>query len=425
MYNLRLVQEGLKNIVGFRNSQDPQFGKIDSDLTTSETGIYFQSVHPLVTLENLFSIAPNVKEFVFDAYNSSTTYSLGDKVSVGSVVYESLANNNTANTNDTASWKVKTKQSLFSDYLRNLRDDAINKVFTRVVEAKKLRSEVKDVFENLDLYQGVGRASNTIIKEGRFVFYQIDVKRPSNLTVMISSVTTQFNQAQGPLTIYVYNSDVYEPAQEIELDLEKAMSLEKSSISVTLQPGLNYIGYYEDDLVGQALRKDDYFWNERPCACNNYNYSSWIKWSEHVQIKPGYIAADHLPGDLTLWDLSKNVYQYDTNFGLNFALTVGCDITDFLITNKSMFSNAVALQLALDVLLEMAYNMRSNFVSSETKKHAMFALENANNTAIGRIDNYSISAQLERAIKAMDFDLSGLGDCMPCKDKRGIKVSAI
>jgi hypothetical protein len=348
---------------------------------------------------------------------------LGDKVSVGSVVYESLANNNTQNTTDTAAWKVKTKQSLFSDYLRNLRDDAINKIFTRVVEAKKLRSEVKDVFENLDLYQGVGRASNTIIKEGRFVFYQIDVKSPSNLTVMISSVTTQFNQAQGPLTLYVYRDNIYEP-EEVELDLEKAMSLEKSTISVTLQPGLNYIGYYEDDLAGQAIKKDDYLWNERPCGgCNAFNADSWSKWSQYVQIKPGFVAASNLPsyttpGDVTLWDLSKNVYQYDTNFGLNFALTVGCDITDFLITNKSMFANALSLQLGVDVLTEMAYNMRKNVVSADARGLAMYALGNKEN-------NNPLPVQLERAINAMDFDLSGLGDCMPCKDKRGIKVSAI
>jgi hypothetical protein len=419
MYNLGLVQEGLKNVVGFRNAYDPQFGKIDSDLTTSETGIYFQSVHSLVTLENIFSIAPNVKEFVFDPYNSAVTYSIKDKVSVGSVVYESLVNNNTANVNDLASWKVKTKQGLFSDYLRNLRNDAITKGFTRVIEAKKLRSEVKDVFQNLDLYQGVGKVSNTVIKEGRFVFYQIDVKKPSNLTVMISSVTTQFNQAQGPLTLYVYRADVYAPEQEIELDLEKVYSQEITPVNITLQPGLNYIGYYEDDLVGQALKKDDYLWDRRPCgSCNAFNSSSFDKWTQYVQIRPGYVGSDHLPGDLSLWDHSKNVYVNNNNFGLNFSLTVGCDITDFIVTNKSMFANAISLQLGVDVLNEMAYNMRNNSISEHSRKLAMYALDSK--------ENYnSLPIQLNNAIKAMDFDLSGLGDCMPCKEPRGIKVRAI
>lgn len=424
MYNLRLVQEGLKNVVGFRNSLDPQFGKIDSDLTTSETGIYFQSVHPLVNLDNLFSICQNVKEFVFDPYNSATVYSIGDKVSSGSVKYESLINNNDQALSNTDAWKVKTNQSLFSDYLRNLRDDAIHKIFSRVVEAKKLRSEIKDVMENLDLYQGIGRADDTIIKSGRFVFYEINVKKPSQLAVMVSSITTQFNTAQGPLTIYIYKDNIYD-AETVEIDLQKAMSPEKTAITVTLQPGLNYIGYYEDDLVGQALRKKDYYWNSPPCGtCNSFNTMSYNKWSQCVTIKPGYVTAENLPGysnpgDFTLWDLNKNVYQYDTNFGLNFGLTVGCDITDFIITNRSMFGHPISMQLAVDVLNEMAYNLqRANVINENARKLAMYNLDSK--------ENYnSLPIQLDKAIKAMDFDLSGFSECMPCKEKRGIKVSAI
>jgi hypothetical protein len=424
MYNLRLIQEGLKNVVGFRNSPDPQFGKIDSDLTASETGIYFQSVHPLVNLDNLFSICQNVKEFVFDPYNSGTVYSLGDKVSSGSINYESLVNVNNQPVSNDAAWKIKTKQSLFSDYLRNLRDDAIHKVFARVVEAKKLRSEVKDVMENLDLYQGIGRADDTIIKSGRFVFYQIHVKKPSQLTVAVSSITTQFNTAQGALTIYVYSDNTYEP-QTVEINLLKAMSPEKTPITVTLQPGINYIGYYEDDLVGQALRKKDYYWNSPPCgSCNQYNSMAYGKWSQYVTIKPGYVAAENLPSyttpdDFTLWDLSKNVYQYDTNWGLNFGLTVGCDITDFIITNRDMFGHPISMQLAVDVLNEMAYNLqRANVINEGARKLAMYNLDSK--------ENYnSLPIQLSNAIKAMDFDLSGFSECMPCKKSMGIKVSAI
>jgi hypothetical protein len=373
----------------------------------------------LVNLDNLFSIAPNVQEFVFDPYNSAKVYSIGDKVSVGSIVYEKLVNGAAGvNVNDTAAWKVKTQQGLFSDYLRNLRSDAIQKVFTRVIEAKKLRSEVKEVFQNLDLYQGVGRADDTIIKSGRFVFYQIEVKKPSNLTVMVSSITTQFNQAQGPLTIYVYSDNVYEPVT-YELELEKAYSPEKKALSVTLQPGINYIGYYEDDLTGQALRKKDYYWNQAPCgSCNHFNTWSYGQWSQYVSIKPGYVPATNLPGDFTLWDLSKNVYQYDTNFGLNFGLSVGCDITDFIVTNKNMFANPISLQLGMDILTEIAYNSRNNVISEQSRKMAMYAIDSK--------ENYnSVPIQLDKAIKAMDFDLSGLGDCMPCKESRGIKVRAI
>jgi len=412
-------------VVGFRESPNPQFGKIDPDLTKSESGIFFQTVHPLVNLDNLFSICQNVKEFVFPAYNRDFMYHKGDRVSDSGITYESLIADNHFALTEVTAWKVITYQNMFSDYLRVLRDDAIHKIFARVVEAKKLRTEIKDVFENIDLYQGIGRADDVIVKSGRFVFYEFYVKAPSHLSVMISSVTTQFNTAQGPLDIYVYRDGNYEP-KIIPVELSKAMSIEKTTISITLQAGFNYVGYYEDDLVGQALRKKDYYWNSPPCSsCNTYNTMSYSKWSQYTVIRPGYVLAENLPGDFTLWDLHKNVYEANNNWGLNFGITVGCDITDFIITNRDMFAHPLSIQLGLDVLYEIAFSVRNNYISTETKKYAMYALDNTNNSAIGRIDNNSLMAQLERAIKAMDFDLSGFSECMPCYQVKGIKYSAI
>lgn len=417
MYNVSTVQQGLKNVVGFRQPTDPGMKKIDSDLVTSSSGLYFQDVHALIKLETLHSVKPNFEEYVFNPYNVSTTYAIGDYVSSGTDVYKSLVSSNIGNAvSSNAHWKLT---DLFSEWLTDLKLSGINKVIAKTIEAKKLRKEVKTIFENLDLYQGWGRTDNLEIKTGRFIFFQIEVKHAHNLTVSIDSVSTQLSQVQGDLDIYVYNEKNYTP-EIITVTLTKQYSFEKTTTSIVLQPGLNYVGYYEDDLVGQAIKKLDYAWNSAPCgSCSTYNPNAYKNWSKYVKVSPGYVAASNVDGDKNIWDLTKNVYDYNNNFGLNFGLSVRCDLSNFIVENKNMFANAIALQVAVDVMQEIGNSIRNNSITEQTRKLALFALDNRENGSIG------LAKQLEKSINALDFDMSSLGECLPCKEARGIRTVAI
>ena len=51
------IVTGLLHLVGWQQGYTGGV-QIDNDLTTSQSGIYFQQVHPLMTLENIRSIAP-------------------------------------------------------------------------------------------------------------------------------------------------------------------------------------------------------------------------------------------------------------------------------------------------------------------------------------------------------------------------------
>ena len=57
MIRIKDIQEELKGLVGWEQSVDDR-KEIDVDLTDSESGLYFQGAHPLLTLANIEAIMP-------------------------------------------------------------------------------------------------------------------------------------------------------------------------------------------------------------------------------------------------------------------------------------------------------------------------------------------------------------------------------
>ena len=58
MYRLEEIQDALLHVVGWEQSYDPS-KKIDDELTETESGLYFQGAHPLLTLDNVAAIMPD------------------------------------------------------------------------------------------------------------------------------------------------------------------------------------------------------------------------------------------------------------------------------------------------------------------------------------------------------------------------------
>lgn len=418
MINIPQVKECLKNRVGFRQPDNPSINRIYSDLTISESGNYFQGVHPLVNLENLLSIAPQFNTYVHEPYVAETTYSATNRVGSGGKVYESLVDNNTGNAvTDEDFWK---EIDLFSEWLTQMRDEASIKVINKALTEKKLRGELKSVFENLTLFDGVGNMANMVVKEGKFCFFEITVHQKRNIQVIIEEVYLQTTQNNPTLDIYIY-SNAFEAPEEVQtVTFTKQNFRYKGTMEgISLDPGVYYIGYYEEDLLGQAIYKNNYIWGQ-PCApCHPPNYDAYQKWSKFITVRPGYVASANLNEDLSLWDTSKIVYDNANNFGLNFSISVQCDLSDFICTNKAVFDNAIALQVGVDILQQIGNNVRNNSISEQTKKLALFALDNRDNFTPG------LTQQLEKAIKALDFDMSGLGECLPCKEPRGVRYTSV
>ena len=74
------IQEKLLHLIGWEQNYDTSDLKISDALTVSESGLYFQQIHPLLTLQNMSCIAPDFKNMTFEEYNVEKAYSKGNIV---------------------------------------------------------------------------------------------------------------------------------------------------------------------------------------------------------------------------------------------------------------------------------------------------------------------------------------------------------
>lgn len=81
------LQEKLLHLVGWQQSYDTSHIKIAESLTQTESGLYFQQAHPLITLSNLKSIAPDFENIKHEPFSLKKYYTKGDIVSFLGKVY--------------------------------------------------------------------------------------------------------------------------------------------------------------------------------------------------------------------------------------------------------------------------------------------------------------------------------------------------
>lgn len=92
------IQEKLLHLIGWEQNYDTSDFKISDALTVSESGIYFQQIHPLLTLQNMSCIAPDFKNIVFQDYDSEKEYSKDNIVSYNNKLYKLVKNTNVEET---------------------------------------------------------------------------------------------------------------------------------------------------------------------------------------------------------------------------------------------------------------------------------------------------------------------------------------
>ena len=71
MIRIADIQDKMLHLVGWKQSYDLSDIMLSSNLTQTESGMYFQQIQPLLTLDNLRSIAPD-----FQNYNYNRSYTI-------------------------------------------------------------------------------------------------------------------------------------------------------------------------------------------------------------------------------------------------------------------------------------------------------------------------------------------------------------
>lgn len=429
------IQEKLLHLIGWEQNYDTSDLKISDALTVSESGLYFQQIHPLLTLQNMSCIAPDFKNITFPEYNSEKEYSKGNVVDYQGTQYKALQKAQGKQPDIESEYWVET--NLFSEWLESKTKASIQKAIARYCNEKTVEGTNKPLCESRTLFDGTGRLVDTVKNKKNLVGFEIVPVRAKGVTTKINKICLQFTKA-GEYTLYLMHSSMDAPVKIIKLNKIRDNSAEWFTVDDLYLPyqsedndagGSWYLCYFQSELPegSQAIRKNK-DWSKEPCgSCSRRELLAWMAWSKYLEIHPFFVNEELINTEdesLHLWDVENNQYTYDNNYGLNLEVTVSCDITDFIAEQRMMFQDVIAKQVAVDMLREFAYNS-----SVRTNRHSINA---SRLDILYEVDGDSssmkksgLSYQLDMAFKAIKLSTSGIDRvCLPCRNK-GIKYRTV
>lgn len=429
------IQEKLLRLIGWEQNYDTSDLKISDALTVSESGLYFQQIHPLLTLQNMSCIAPDFNNITFPEYNSEKEYSKGNVVDYQGTQYKALQKAQGKQPDIESEYWVET--NLFSEWLESKTKASIQKAIARYCNEKTVEGTNKPLCESRTLFDGTGRLVDTVKNKKNLVGFEIVPVRAKGVTTKINKICLQFTKA-GEYTLYLMHSSMDAPVKIIKLNKIRDNSAEWFTVDDLYLPyqsedndagGSWYLCYFQSELPegSQAIRKNK-DWSKEPCgSCSRRELLAWMAWSKYLEIHPFFVNEELINTEdesLHLWDVENNQYTYDNNYGLNLEVTVSCDITDFIIEQRMMFQDAIAKQVAVDMLREFAYNsnVRTNRHSINASRLDILYEVDGDSSSMKKS---GLSYQLDMAFKAIKLSTSGIDRvCLPCRNN-GIKYRTV
>ena len=421
MIRIAQIQDELLHLVGWEQSYDPQ-KQIDAALTESESGLTFQQAHPMVTLENLRSIMPEDYYYQYPQYNATTEYGKGVKVSYQSKVWESKQNHNEGNTpaEDSEYWQI---YDFVSVWIERLTRSAIAKVVQQFLTQKSLLRESKTLLERRSLFDGAGRLNNTIANGQRLVGMEIVPAYSMGVTTKIERIGLQMTGATGMVTLYIFHSSERDPYKTIEFDVAKGDgSMEWKTLQDCYLPykgdtGAWYVVYNQADLpAGMEAVNVTKDWSREPCGtCNRGSLEAWRSLTKYMMVSPFKVNALETFAEYPeLWDIEENTYTNTHNYGINMELSVGCDLTDFIIRERAIFATMLQKQMAADILRTLAMNPEVRVNRNQANASRENLLYEVDGNPQGRATG--IGKELKDAYDALDLDTRGIDRiCLTCK----------
>ena len=442
MVRLQDIQAALLNVVGWAQDYNPQ-NQIDNALCQSESGLTFQGAHPLVTLANIRAIMPDDYLFQYPEWNTIISYKRGAKVRHNGILWIANLDNvgqepkksdfNQDFNNDfggTSPWVV---YNMVSDFVRNLTINGINTAVQHFIEEKQLQQETRNLLERRTFFDGAARLQATIDPTGKLVGFEIVPVRSMGVTTKIERIGLQMVGATGTVKLYLFHSSQIAPMREIELNFTNTKGgfqwfTPSEPIFLPYIPGTDgngndsggawFLCYNQNDLpegmLALNVSKD---WSVEPCqTCLGGSIESWRQMTKYLQVSPFGI---HAPLDFAeypeMFDIGKVVYTNTMNYGMNVEISVGCDLTDFIISQRQIFATVIQKQVAANVLRTIAMNpdvrVNRNQVNV-TRDEVLYELDGAPQ---GRASG--LGYELKQAYKALSLDTRGLDRiCLQCNN---------
>jgi len=450
MIRLQEIQEALLHVVGWQQDYNPGH-HIDGELCQSESGLTFQGAHPLVTLSNIRSIMPDDYLYRYQEWNSIVSYKVGKKVRHNGIVWIANRDNvgeepvksdfNQDFNNDFGGPSPWVVYNMESDFVRLLTINGINTAVQTFIQEKQLQQETRNLLERRTFFDGAARLQATIDPSGKIVGFEIVPVRSMGVTTKIERIGLQMVGATGNVSLYLFHSSQVEPMRKIVLEFTNTnggFQWFTPSVPIYLPyiPGTDgkgndsggawFLCYSQNELpFGMQALNVSKDWSVEPCqTCLGGSIESWRQMTKYLQVSPFCINA---PADFSdyheMFDIGQLAYTNTMNYGMNVEISVGCDLTDFIISQRQIFATVIQKQVAANVLRTIAMNpdvrVNRNQVNV-TRDELLYEIDGAPQ---GRATG--LGYELKQAYKALSIDTRGLDRiCLQCNN-HGVKYRTV
>jgi hypothetical protein len=374
-YKVGDIIDDLYGVCAWRQNEDPGGWQLDS-VVTPDSGLYFNEVHPLLTFDNIVSVAPE-----YDILFS------GDDPG---------------------------RDGAFSDWLERKTKAWILEGMNRWMNRKlRLRTGRNLLEDREDLFDVSGNLVDYDSNDGRIVGFEVIPPVGRSVKMKVRKIGLQMEENQTVIVKIFESGKVGEYGSE-SCVYNQGGGVQWFEVNWELDGGKSYwIVYDQGAISGRSIN-----------GIRDYNFNNF-----NVDRFPGgrfYCVRGvyHNEGIGGLWDLKENVYTLDTNYGLNLNVDVRCDYGDFIVDQKDLFKELIWLSVGMGMLKLMANN--PDALVNRNQKNISW------NKMVYEIDgdtqgdsSGSMKGRLERVIESLDFDTTGIDKiCLPCR-KRGIIIKKI
>lgn len=450
MLRAKHIEDSLLGLVGWKQTDDANPDLLlSSNLLGSESGLYYQQAHPLLTLNNMASIAPDFSDYAKPEYDENSAYSKDQVVKVTTteqpedehsqpvvtIQYFKAIDNVPAGIKPGVSegWpNYWIETSPFSEWLEDKTRSTIYKAIYTYLNDKQNKGTYKNLLEDRILFDVTTRISDKINNTDALVGFEIIPARAKGVTIKVNKIGLHFSMP-GTYKVYIMHSSKQGPVYSLTFTKTQPNTCEWFKTDGLYLPyigsedgtvaGSWYVCYLQSELPAnsQAINRS-YDWSGMTCrTCNRRDYEAYLAWSKYMEINPFRVNSNDLVFDesgetptLNLWDAEDMQYFVDKTWGINLDVTVGCDLTDFIVDQRWLFQDVLMKQMAVDALREFVYNP-----NVRTNRHSV----NAGRTEIlYEIDGDSSSMresglayELKQALGAVSLATSGINRvCLPC-----------
>ena len=260
------------------------------------------------------------------------------------------------------------------------------------------------------------------------------------VTTKIERIGLQMVGATGTVRVYLFHSSQVTPKMFVDLNYTNTAGgfqwftpAEPMYLPYIGGDGADndaggawYLCYDQNDLPEgmQALNvsKD---WSSEPCqTCLGGSIEGWRQMTKYLQVSPFGIKAPQGFKDYPeMFDIGKVTYTNTMNYGMNCEISVGCDLTDFIISQRGMFASALQKQVAVNVLRTLAMNPDVRVNRNQVNVTRDEVLYEVDGNPQGRASG--LGYELAQAYKALSLDTAGLDRiCLQCNNG-GVKYRTV